>query len=178
MIKVSEQKIAEILINNEGEDESNEPQLTSENGVDQENQTPTARGGHEGTPREAASRSRNRYQSYRTWKPSTIGTKLVGREKSKYSFSPEILAEELLKKFKYPLEIEPYDGTTDPKHHLDAFENRMMLVNATDVIQCKAFTKTLKKDALTWFNSLPPNSIEPRASRKILQPGEGSQRPA
>ncbi|MED6110867.1 hypothetical protein PIB30_046945 [Stylosanthes scabra] len=71
------------------------------------------------------------------------------REKSKHPFSSHILAEELPKKFRYPMEIEPYDGTTDPKHHLDAFENRMLLVNAFDAIQCKAFTITLKKDALT-----------------------------
>ncbi|MED6201360.1 hypothetical protein PIB30_094182 [Stylosanthes scabra] len=68
----------------------------------------------------------------RTWRPSTVTT-------------PHILAEEIPKKFKYPVEIEPYDGTTDPKHHLDAFENRMLLVNASDTIQCKAFTITLKK---------------------------------
>ncbi|MED6115414.1 hypothetical protein PIB30_090314 [Stylosanthes scabra] len=43
-------------------------------------------------------------------------------------------SEELPKKFSYPVEIEPYDGTTDPKYHLDAFENRMLLVNASDAI--------------------------------------------
>ncbi|MED6139518.1 hypothetical protein PIB30_084579 [Stylosanthes scabra] len=36
----------------------------------------------------------------------------------------------------------------------------MLLVNASDAIQCKAFTITLKKEALTWFNALPPGSIE------------------
>ncbi|MED6126348.1 hypothetical protein PIB30_077587 [Stylosanthes scabra] len=82
-----------------------------------------------------------------TWRPSTMVTKAPGREKSKHPFSSHILAEELPKKFRCPVEIEPYDGTTDPKHHLDAFENRMLLVNASDAIQCKVFTITLKKDA-------------------------------
>ncbi|MED6122914.1 hypothetical protein PIB30_044348 [Stylosanthes scabra] len=36
----------------------------------------------------------------------------------------------------------------------------MLLINASDAIQFKAFTITFKKDALTWFNYLPPNSIE------------------
>ncbi|MED6197395.1 hypothetical protein PIB30_056098 [Stylosanthes scabra] len=63
-----------------------------------------------------------------TWKLSTVVTKVPGREKSKHSFSSHILAEELPKKFRYPVEIEPYSGTTDPKHHLDAFENRMLLL--------------------------------------------------
>ncbi|MED6111316.1 hypothetical protein PIB30_051308 [Stylosanthes scabra] len=89
-----------------------------------------------------------------TWRPSTAITRALGREGSRHPFSSHILAEEILKKFRYPVEIEPYDGTTDPKHHLDAFENRMLLVNASDAIQCKAFTITLKKDALTWFNAL------------------------
>ncbi|MED6175227.1 hypothetical protein PIB30_076445 [Stylosanthes scabra] len=70
----------------------------------------------------------------RRWKPSTVTTKATGREKSKNPFSLDILAEELPKKFRYPAEIEPYNGTTDPKHHLDAFENRMLLVNASDAI--------------------------------------------
>ncbi|MED6113805.1 hypothetical protein PIB30_074252 [Stylosanthes scabra] len=71
-----------------------------------------------------------------TWRPSTVVTKASGREKSKHPFSSHILAKELPKKF------------------------RMLLVNASDNIQCKAFTITLKKDALIWFNSLPPGSIE------------------
>ncbi|MED6183453.1 hypothetical protein PIB30_038055, partial [Stylosanthes scabra] len=49
-----------------------------------------------------------------TWKPSAVVTKLPGREKSKHPFSPHILAEELPKKFRYPIKIEPHDGTTDP----------------------------------------------------------------
>ncbi|MED6172812.1 hypothetical protein PIB30_053405 [Stylosanthes scabra] len=64
-----------------------------------------------------------------TWRPSTVVTKALGREKSKHPFSSHILAEELPKKFRYPMEIEPYDGTTDPKHHLDAFENRILLLH-------------------------------------------------
>ncbi|MED6224584.1 hypothetical protein PIB30_085466, partial [Stylosanthes scabra] len=50
-----------------------------------------------------------------TWRPSTVMTKAPGREKSRHPFSSHILAEELPKKFRYPVEIEPYDGTTDPK---------------------------------------------------------------
>ncbi|MED6187782.1 hypothetical protein PIB30_079762 [Stylosanthes scabra] len=45
-----------------------------------------------------------------TWKPFTMVTKILGREKSKHPFSPHILAEELPKNFRYPVEIEPYDG--------------------------------------------------------------------
>ncbi|MED6212071.1 hypothetical protein PIB30_079716 [Stylosanthes scabra] len=61
----------------------------------------------------------------RTWRPSTVITRAPEREGSRHPFSSHILAEELPKKFRYPVEIEPYDGTTDPKHNSDAFENRM-----------------------------------------------------
>ncbi|MED6223707.1 hypothetical protein PIB30_076699 [Stylosanthes scabra] len=63
------------------------------------------------------------------WKLSTVATKTPRKEKIKHPFSSHILAEELPKKFRYPVEIEPYDGTTDPKHHLDAFKNRMLLLH-------------------------------------------------
>ncbi|MED6179247.1 hypothetical protein PIB30_115337, partial [Stylosanthes scabra] len=68
--------------------------------------------------READSRSR-------TWKPSVVSGNPSARENSKHPFSLAILSEELPKKFKYPTDMEPYDGSSDPKHHLDAFDNRM-----------------------------------------------------
>ncbi|MED6119936.1 hypothetical protein PIB30_016315 [Stylosanthes scabra] len=79
---------------------------------------------------------------------------------NKLSYIDESEGLELPKKFKYPTDMEPYDGSSDPKHHLDAFDNRMMLLNASDATKCKAFSVTLKKDALTWFNSLAPESIK------------------
>ncbi|MED6106642.1 hypothetical protein PIB30_006267 [Stylosanthes scabra] len=85
----------------------------------------------------------------RTWKPSTVIGKPPAKENSKHPFSLEILSEELPKKFKYPVDIELYDGTSGPKHHLDVFDNRMVLLNASNAVKCKAVTVTLKKDALT-----------------------------
>ncbi|MED6160816.1 hypothetical protein PIB30_054859 [Stylosanthes scabra] len=95
-----------------------------------------------------------------TWKPSVAISSQPPKENSKQPFSLAILWEELPEKFKYPVDMEPYDGTSDPKHHLDVFDNRMVLLNASDVVKCKAFTVTLKKDVLTWFNSLSPGSIK------------------
>ncbi|MED6224231.1 hypothetical protein PIB30_081956 [Stylosanthes scabra] len=70
----------------------------------------------------------------RTWRPSTVITRAPGREGNKHPFSAHILAEEIPKK--------------------------ILLMNASDAIQCKAFTIIVKKEALTWFNALPPGSIE------------------
>ncbi|MED6180484.1 hypothetical protein PIB30_010699 [Stylosanthes scabra] len=61
----------------------------------------------------------------RTWKPSVVVGNPPAKENSKHPFSLAVLSEELPKKFKYPTDMEPYDGSNDPKHHLDAFDNRM-----------------------------------------------------
>ncbi|MED6168233.1 hypothetical protein PIB30_010014 [Stylosanthes scabra] len=95
-----------------------------------------------------------------TWKPSVVAGNPPAKENSKHPFSLAILSEELPKKFKYLMDMEPYDGSSDPKHHLDAFDNRMVLLNALDATKCKAFSVTFKKDSLTWFNSLAPGSIK------------------
>ena len=61
--------------------------------------------------------------------------------------------------FKSPIDMEPYDGSTDPQEHMDTFKYRMALVGASDPVRCKFFAITLKKAALKWSNSLPSRSI-------------------
>ncbi|XP_057719637.1 uncharacterized protein LOC130934064 [Arachis stenosperma] len=56
-------------------------------------------------------------------------------------------------------DMTPYDGTSDPSHHLSIFRSRMYLTDASDAIRCKAFPTTLTKTAIKWFNTLPPRSI-------------------
>ncbi|MED6205427.1 hypothetical protein PIB30_017460 [Stylosanthes scabra] len=94
-----------------------------------------------------------------TWKPSTVAGNPPVKENNKHPFSLAILSKELPKKFKCLMDMEPYDRTSDPKHHPDVFDNWMVLLNASDAAKRKAFIVTLKKDALTWFNSLSPRSI-------------------
>ncbi|XP_015962029.1 uncharacterized protein LOC107486000 [Arachis duranensis] len=60
--------------------------------------------------------------------------------------------------FKSP-DMDFYDGTTDPKHHLSNFKSRMYLADASDATRCKAFPTTLLKAAMKWFDSLPPRSV-------------------
>ncbi|XP_052114335.1 uncharacterized protein LOC127745561 [Arachis duranensis] len=43
-----------------------------------------------------------------------------------------------------------YDRTTDPKHHLSNFKSRMYLADASDATRCKAFPTTLSKTAMKW----------------------------
>ncbi|MED6150269.1 hypothetical protein PIB30_070814 [Stylosanthes scabra] len=142
----------EISINNEGVCENSHPQPTPKKGVDQGNQTIQQL---EAALRELLERQTRevaiaieavRRAEELAKKQQAILDEAEKREKDQLEM---LNAKELPKKFRYTVEIEPYDRTTDPKHHLDAFENRMLLVNATDAIQCKVVTITLKKDALT-----------------------------
>ncbi|XP_072076533.1 uncharacterized protein [Arachis hypogaea] len=63
-----------------------------------------------------------------------------------------------------------YDGTTNPKHHLSNFKSRMYLADASDATRCKAFSTTLTKAAMKWFDGLPPRSVTSfdDLSRKFL----------
>ena len=63
------------------------------------------------------------------------------------------------KGFKPPSDMEPYDGSSDPYEHIDAFKSRMALAGVSDPIKCRAFPITLKKAVLKWFNLLPSRSI-------------------
>ncbi|XP_072077934.1 uncharacterized protein [Arachis hypogaea] len=71
--------------------------------------------------------------------------------------------------FKSP-DMDLYDGTIDPKHHLNNFKNQMYLADASDATHCKAFPTTLTKTAMKWFDSLPPRSVTSfdDLSRKFL----------
>ncbi|MED6135912.1 hypothetical protein PIB30_051161 [Stylosanthes scabra] len=192
--------MVDIQLNNEGADDSI-PQFTPEKGITPQNQSNEKGGSHEQQAllEEAKKRdqewkeklrSRLTYTDEdervgdsrsRTWKPSVVVGNPPAKENSKHPFSLAILLEELPKKFKYPTDMEPYDRSSDPKHHLDAFDNRMVLLNTSNATKCKAFSVTFKKDALTWFNSLAPGSIKSFSDLsggflKTSPLGEGSPR--
>ncbi|XP_038982017.1 uncharacterized protein LOC120110599 [Phoenix dactylifera] len=57
------------------------------------------------------------------------------------------------------LQIEPYDGSSDPLYHLESYKALMTLQGATNALLCTAFPATLRKAARHWFSGLKPNSI-------------------
>ncbi|XP_014499586.1 uncharacterized protein LOC106760694 [Vigna radiata var. radiata] len=59
-----------------------------------------------------------------------------------------------------PPQIEKFDGTTDPEHHLRNFVDSMAFYSKSDPIKCRAFSLSLKDEALEWYYTLPPNSID------------------
>ncbi|KAL0284243.1 UNVERIFIED_CONTAM: hypothetical protein Sangu_2837800 [Sesamum angustifolium] len=53
-----------------------------------------------------------------------------------------------------------YNGTGDPKDHLDKFLAKANLLDMTDAGYCKILSSTLAGKAMTWFNQLPTLTIE------------------
>ncbi|RYR53176.1 hypothetical protein Ahy_A06g028171 [Arachis hypogaea] len=73
-------------------------------------------------------------------------------------FTERILRAKIPRGFDKPTDMK-YDGTKDPQEHLTAFEARMNLEGASDVVRCRAFPVTLAGPAIKWFNALPNRSI-------------------
>lgn len=67
-----------------------------------------------------------------------------------------------------PPQLSIYDGTTDPEDHVQAFSTRMAFRIDNRAIWCRAFSLSLEGEALEWFNSLPPNSIESFEGLKVV----------
>ncbi|XP_020211736.1 uncharacterized protein LOC109796476 [Cajanus cajan] len=59
-----------------------------------------------------------------------------------------------------PLNIERYDGTSDPDEHIDAYITQINLYTNEDAIMCRVFPTSLKGAALSWYTQLPPRSVD------------------
>ncbi|XP_027343174.1 uncharacterized protein LOC113855743 [Abrus precatorius] len=58
------------------------------------------------------------------------------------------------------LTLEKYDGTVDPKEHLDIFTTQINLYTENDALLCRIFSILLRGPTLNWFTKLPPSSID------------------
>ena len=74
-------------------------------------------------------------------------------------FTREIRAEQMPTGFR-ELRMTPYEGTTDPKYHLDSFNNLMRLRGVNSRAKCHCFVVTLKGVAYKWFRRLRPGTIK------------------
>ncbi|XP_014522184.1 uncharacterized protein LOC106778710 [Vigna radiata var. radiata] len=59
-----------------------------------------------------------------------------------------------------PPPIERFDGTSDPEHHIRNFMESMAFYSRSDPVKCRAFSLSLKGEALEWYYTLPPNSVD------------------
>ncbi|XP_052736709.1 uncharacterized protein LOC128197899 [Vigna angularis] len=82
-------------------------------------------------------------------------------------FTQNIMNVQISEQFVAP-QFKMYNGTTDPASHIQTFSNAMAFRTGNDAIWCRAFSLSLEDEALEWFNTLPPNSIENFAGLKQL----------
>ncbi|KOM37578.1 hypothetical protein LR48_Vigan03g096000 [Vigna angularis] len=59
---------------------------------------------------------------------------------------------------KPPAMLDKYDGSTDPDDHLRTYA--MAFYSSNDLVMCKAFSLSLKREALAWYNTLPLNTVD------------------
>jgi hypothetical protein len=61
--------------------------------------------------------------------------------------------------FKFAVQIDPYDDTSNPQDHIKIFQQTMVFQGAKEPVICWAFPLTLKAVARRWFSSLRAGSI-------------------
>ncbi|XP_017441036.1 uncharacterized protein LOC108346469 [Vigna angularis] len=69
---------------------------------------------------------------------------------------------------KPPPALDRYDGSADPDNHMRNFIDSMAFYIDSDPVICRAFSLSLKDDALEWFHTLPGNSIDCFATIETL----------
>lgn len=58
-----------------------------------------------------------------------------------------------------PLNLEHYDGTTNPDEYLNTFLTQANLYTNDNAILCRVFPMSLKGSALMWYRGFPSRSI-------------------
>ncbi|WVZ24973.1 hypothetical protein V8G54_003517 [Vigna mungo] len=64
--------------------------------------------------------------------------------------------------------FDKYDISTDPDYHMRAFVNAMEFYFNNDPVLCRAFSLSLKGEELSWYNTLPPNTMDCFATVQTL----------
>lgn len=64
--------------------------------------------------------------------------------------------------------MERYEGLTDPIKHLRSFVDAMAVYSSDELVWCRVFSLSLKGEALDWFHSLLPRSIDGFATLRQL----------
>lgn len=64
--------------------------------------------------------------------------------------------------------VEKYGGSTDPIKHLCSFVDAMAVYSSDELVCCRVFSLLLKDEALDWFHSLQPRTIDSFATLRQL----------
>ncbi|WVZ15676.1 hypothetical protein V8G54_013242 [Vigna mungo] len=64
--------------------------------------------------------------------------------------------------------VEKYGGLADPVKHLRSFVDAMAVYSSDKLVWCRVFSLTLKEEAIDWFHSLQPRTIDSFATLRQL----------
>lgn len=56
--------------------------------------------------------------------------------------------------------MEKYGGSTNPIKHLRSFVDVIVVYSSDELVWCRVFSLSLKEEALDWFHSLQPRTID------------------
>ncbi|XP_058762717.1 uncharacterized protein LOC131636086 [Vicia villosa] len=100
-------------------------------------------------------RRRRRRSQSRSFSPSASDD-----EEERYGpLSQAILEAPLPNGLEKPPPLGTYDGTTDPNEHIENIDALLDYRGVPGAIKCRLFPTTLRKGAMTWYKSLPDESI-------------------
>ncbi|XP_047168504.1 uncharacterized protein LOC124837239 [Vigna umbellata] len=82
---------------------------------------------------------------------------LAGRARALHPFTAAIMEEQIPERA-FPV-LEKYDGSGDPEEHLRSFVDAMTIYLPRENVWCRVFLLSIKGEALAWFHSLRPRTI-------------------
>ncbi|XP_047149020.1 uncharacterized protein LOC124821199 [Vigna umbellata] len=98
-------------------------------------------------------REQSEAESYRgANRPTT-----AGRVRALHPFTATIMEEQIPDRM-FP-SLEKYDGSGDPEEHLRSSVDAMTVYSPRENVWCRVFSLSIKGEALAWFHSLRPRTI-------------------
>lgn len=76
-----------------------------------------------------------------------------------HPFTPRVIRA-IIPENKMLSSMEKYGGSSDPIKHLRSFVHAMVVYSSDDLVWCRVFSLSLKEEALDWFHSLQPGTID------------------
>ncbi|XP_047179010.1 uncharacterized protein LOC124845868 [Vigna umbellata] len=81
----------------------------------------------------------------------------AGRARALHPFTTAIMEEQIPERA-FPT-LEKYDGSSDPEEHLRSFVDAMTIYSPRENVWCRVFSLSIKGEALAWFHSSRPRTI-------------------
>ncbi|XP_052728502.1 uncharacterized protein LOC108327337 [Vigna angularis] len=81
----------------------------------------------------------------------------AGRARALHPFTAAVMEEQIPERA-FPV-VEKYDGSGDPEEHLRSFVDAMTIYSPSENVWCRVFSLSIKGEALAWFHSLRPRTI-------------------